>query len=231
MTTAFPSAPLFFLLWQCLLSPEAMNSDPSSIHLHMANPTSAARLSTQSGSGTSWIIGGSSFENLAHEHIHHRELTDAPPTARDVAYRMTEALDGAILPASESDTVGRVVVITGLAMDDKRLPSAGDLLTALGLKEEVDGCVLLNEARVTERDFTQPNLGFCDEGNADEEEYDDYAYPDKSKMVATTEIMGSELTNHFELNFSEAIVCAPVLYGGRVADGNLVAVLSMQVWT
>ena len=50
-------------------------------------------------------------------------------------------------------------------------------------------------------------------------------------MKATTAIMASDLTNHFELNFSDEIVVAPVLYGGRASDGNVVAVLSMRVWT
>ena len=43
--------------------------------------------------------------------------------------------------------------------------------------------------------------------------------------------MGAELSDHFELNFSDEIVCAPVLYGGRASDENVVAVLSMRVWT
>jgi hypothetical protein len=37
----------------------------ASIRLFMRQPTTAAELSTVSGNGTSWIIGGSSDENLA----------------------------------------------------------------------------------------------------------------------------------------------------------------------
>ena len=43
--------------------------------------------------------------------------------------------------------------------------------------------------------------------------------------------MASDLSDHFQLNFSDTVVVAPVLYGGRASDGNVVAVLSMRVWT
>jgi len=43
--------------------------------------------------------------------------------------------------------------------------------------------------------------------------------------------MAAELSDHFELNFSDNIFVAPVLYGGQASDGNIFAVLSMQVWT
>ena len=50
------------------------------------------------------------------------------------------------------------------------------------------------------------------------------------KILAATGLMDSELTDHFEFNMSDEIVCAPVLYGGR-SGSNIVAVLSMCVLT
>lgn len=199
--------------------------------MYMENPMSAAALSEESGSGTSWIVGGAGDENLADAAITHQDLSSAPMAARDVAHRMSQALGGAWLPASESDTQGRVVVITGAGSSG--VPAKENLLSALGLKRHVDGKDLVHEAQVTSKDFTGPNAtkGFCylDHDVDDDEDEDEDG--DKAKVNATTAIMGSELSSHFELNFSEEIVAAPVLYGGRASDGNVVAVLSMRVWT
>lgn len=198
--------------------------------LYMENPVSAAALSEESGSGTSWIVGGEGDENLADGAVMHRDIKDAPATAGGVARRMNLALSGAWLPASESDTQGRVVVITGAGSTG--VPPKSGLLSALGLKHNVDGKNLLHEAQVTPKDYSGPQAskGFCFLDDTDDCE-DDEDDPDKSKVKATTTIMSSELSDHFELNFSEEIVCAPVLYGGRASDGNVVAVLSMRVWT
>ena len=72
---------------------------------------------------------------------------------------------------------------------------------------------------------------FCYTEDEDEEEGEEPPSADLLKVRATTAIMAEELGDHFELNFSDEIVVAPVLYGGRAADGNVVAVLSMRVWT
>lgn len=193
---------------------------------------SAATLSEWSGgSGTSWIVGGSGQENLASASVMHRPLDAAPDVAREVAERLGRALDAAILPASESDTTGRAVVITGTGEGGLATPEM--CIAALGLKTgEIDGIVLLDEATVSVRDWSSESgrRGFCflDE---EEDDDDDGDNEDRAKVRAATAIMASELTDHFELNFSESIVAAPVLYGGRAVDGNLVAVLSMRVWT
>ncbi|EOD20151.1 hypothetical protein EMIHUDRAFT_242382 [Emiliania huxleyi CCMP1516] len=163
----------------------------------MLGPMSAAALSEISGSGSSWMLGGASDENIADASVTHSDLAAAPDAARGVAERMSEALDGATLPASESDTVGRVVVVTGAGSAGQ--PDKEGLLAALGLKRAVDDKVLLDEARLVAKDYST--------------------------------IMASDLSDHFELNFSDALVVAPVLYGGRASDGNVVAVLSMRVWT
>ena len=208
-----------------------MESPPADVGsvLYMENPISAATLSEESGSGTPWIVGGEGEENLADAAVMHRDLQHAPATARGVAQRMSQALAGARLPASESDTQGRVVVIAGAGSTGT--PSKSALLSALGLKQHVDGKVLLDEAQVMPKDFSGPNAakGFCFMDDDDDE--DDEEDEDKASVKATTAIMASALTNHFELNFSDEIVVAPVLYGGRAADGNVVAVLSMRVWT
>jgi len=46
----------------------------ASIRLFMCQPTAAAILSTVSGNGTSWIIGGSSDENLALDSVTHYDM-------------------------------------------------------------------------------------------------------------------------------------------------------------
>ena len=198
--------------------------------MYMEAPMTASALSELSGSGTSWIVGGDGWTNLADEAVVHQPLDAAPDAARSVAERMIQALDGACLPASESDTTGRVVVITGAGASG--LVAKEPCLAALGIRsEEVDGKMLWAEAHTTSRDFSQSRNGFCysddDDWGVDEDEGD----ANRGKVLATTALMLSELTDHFELNFSDEIVCAPVFYGGRAHDGNVVAVLSMRVWT
>jgi len=61
----------------------------------------------------------------------------------------------------------------------------------------------------------------------DEEEEED---GDRAKVKATTRIMADELTDHFEINFTEDIAVAPKLYGGY-KNGSIVGVLSFRVWT
>ena len=160
----------------------------------------------------------------------HKDLQNAPVAARGVAQRMSQALAGAWLPASESDTQGRVVVIVGAGSTGT--PPKSVVLSALGLKNHVDGKVLLDEAQLMPKNYSGPNAakGFCFMDDDDEEDGDEEDV-NKARVKATTAIMASDLTNHFELNFSDEIVVAPVLYGGRASDGNVVAVLSMRVWT
>jgi hypothetical protein len=196
------------------------------IRLFMHAPTSAAELSRISGNGTSWVIGGSSDENLALDSVTHGDLAAAPPAARHVAERLGAALGDAILPASESDTTGRAVVIVGTG--DSGLPEKADLLEALGLKEHVDHVMLSDEATLVLKNYMQAEMGFC---FSNEEQLEGSSDFDHRRIQAATSIMAAELCDHFELNFSEEVVCAPVLYGGRASDGNVVAVLSMRVWT
>ena len=195
--------------------------------LYMLGPMSAAALSEISGSGSSWMLGGASDENIADASVTHSDLAAAPAAARGVAERMSEALDGATLPASESDTVGRVVVVTGAGSAGQ--PDKEGLLAALGLKRAVDDKVLLDEARLVAKDYSSASAGFCFVEEDEEEGVEEDE--DRRRVKATTAIMASDLSDHFELNFSDALVVAPVLYGGRASDGNVVAVLSMRVWT
>lgn len=80
--------------------------------LYMHQPTTAAALSELPGSGTSWI-GGAGETKLARVDVQHQPMGAAPAAAQALAERMHASLAGAWLPASESDTMGRVVVITG----------------------------------------------------------------------------------------------------------------------
>ena len=201
---------------------------PAAARMFMNAPMSAAQLSQLSGSGTSWIVGGASDENLADAAVVHGDMAEAPQGARDVAERLGAALGDAILPASESDTTGYAVVIAGSGASG--LPDKAGLLAALGLKRQVDHVTLFDEATVTAKDYAQAERGFCFSDDAGHDGADDDT-PDRRRIRAATAIMASDLRDHFELNFSDEIVVAPVLYGGRARDGNVVAVLSMRVWT
>lgn len=204
-------------------------------------PISASKLSEKSGSGTSWIVGGSSFGNLAVDNKVHESIDKIPSTPSsieciDIAHKMINTLKGARLPASESDTIGKIVVITNgtiVGGSSGRPPSIKMCVNALGLKGNVDGWDLLAESTIdTTKDWSNYiTTGFCFE----EEDVDDNddINSNQRKVIATTKIMASELTDHFEYNMSDNIVCAPVLYGGRVkgSSNSFIAVLSMRVWT
>jgi hypothetical protein len=194
--------------------------------MFMRCPLSAAELSQVSGSGTPWIVGGFSQENLADDAVIHSDMAAAPSVARDVAERMCSTLRDSILPAGDSDTTGRVVVIVGAGVSG--VPDVSSLLTALGLKRQVEHIVLADVAMLATRDYHSQVAGFCFpngtlQGGAGSD--------DARQIQATTALMAASLTDHFELNFSDEIVVAPVLYGGRASDGNVVAVLSMRVWS
>ena len=241
-------------------------------------PILASKLSEISGSGLSWMIGGSSSENLATDQIMHGAISSTSSsvpilgdTTRigdnsststrsiDTAQRLIGALDGATLPAGESDTVGRIVIICCDHDHDNDTSSSGPpsintCMKALGLKMIVDGIKLREESTMTKKDWsslTHQKYGFCYDDEVDD--IDD-ATSDQSKIISATKIMSSELIDHFEYNMSEQIVCAPVLFGGRIKiepttddddddddDNNnkekettssvFVAILSMRVWT
>lgn len=89
--------------------------------------------------------------------------------------------------------------------------------------------VIVDEASVAAKNYMQAPHSFCcmSDGNAE----DDDDTLDRRCIKAATALMAADLQHHFELNFSEEIAVAPVLYGGRASDGNVVAVLSMRVWT
>lgn len=195
--------------------------------MFMHSPTSAAQLSCLSGSGTPWILGGASDENLALDTVVHGDMEAAPHAARVVAERLSAALGETLLPAGESDTTGRVVAIVGVGASG--LPDKADLLTALGLKRRVDHVDLAEEASVTSKDYGRVSNGFCFT-NEDLPSGDAHT-PEHRRIRAATAVMAAELRDHFELNFSDEVVVAPVLYGGRAGDGSVVAVLSMRVWT
>jgi hypothetical protein len=203
-------------------------------------PISASKLSEKSGSGTSWLVGGgSSFENLANENIVHESFdrSSIDPSflcssnaeeCIDIAQRMNDSIKGATLPASESDTIGMVVIIT-CDTSTTGLPTIETCVNALGLKSNVNGYNLIAESTITAKDWSKCiKYGFCFDDDIIEEDDEE---SDQSKIIATTKIMASELTDHFEYSMSENIVCAPVLYGGRKGPTSFIAVLSMRVWT
>lgn len=165
-------------------------------------------------------------------------LADISGEAFVFAESLAEALDHATLPAGESDTTGRVVVFS----DDETnagggIPTVEACVSALGLTGtivETDGTStnILEESTVEARNWeSMLDRGFCHEDEDDDlEDYIDDG--DWRKILAATARMAEGLTDHFEFNMSDAVVCAPVLYGGRHNNSNtIVAVLSMRVWT
>jgi hypothetical protein len=194
----------------------------------MHKPMSAAALSE----ALEWEAGETNDTNIAYDNVIHRDMAEAPPAARTTAERIAEALDGATLPAIKTDTAGRVVVIVGAG--NKGLPDKAALLAALGLKRQVDHeffdevVNLFEEADLIPRDYAQHTAGFCYEPDDNDDEVIDNDDEDWRKIMTTTAIMATELSDHFKLDFSDEIVSAPVLFGGRASDGHVVAVLGMR---
>ena len=201
-----------------------------------------------------WVSGGSSMVNIAHKTTFHKQLSDlASPesrcVSRDVAQSLALSLDGRItLPAGECDTQPYVIVLPhdgdGTMFDpDTGLPYVNVLLAALGIKktaaeddeDDSAGTVdLWGHASVTSKDWSKRYL--CMYGDDDEEDDEADSDDDDDHLAipqfrAATKIMNDELDNHFELNFTEQVVCAPVIYGGMASDGNVVGILGMRVWT
>ena len=223
--------------------------------LYMYNPTNAAHLSEMSSGGSGgWIIGRESDENIANSAVIHCDIAQLLPGihSREIAQSIHELLPGVTLPASESDTTGYVVIIAGVKYTNNNnndhdnniiLPNKADLLKALGIKDKVDGITLLNETTLIAKDYSQyVTHGFCysptDYNEYDNDDDDDNnnnsnsnSNINRQRIKDITAIMANELTDQFEFNFTDTIVVAPVLYGGCAVDGNIVAILSMRVWT
>lgn len=202
----------------------------------------AEKLSEVSGGWIGWIIGGGNTENLAKESVWHESLENARASLNhsigeesfSFALKLADTLGHATLPASESDTIGRVVVFSDNESNEG-LPSIQACIDALGLKRTIDGINIVSESSVTSKDWSSySSYGFCyeEEDEIVEEDAEGEDGNDYRKILAATRLMASELTDHFEYNVSEEIVCAPILYGGRHSNSNaIVAVLSMRVWT
>mmetsp|Transcript_2654 Transcript_2654/g.6342 ORF Transcript_2654/g.6342 Transcript_2654/m.6342 type:complete len:214 (-) Transcript_2654:147-788(-) len=200
----------------------------------------ADKLSEVSAGWIGWMIGGDNIENLAKESVWHESLENVRASSGHCigeesfafAMNLAETLGHATLPASESDTTGRIIVFS----DDESntgLPSVKACVDALGLKRTIGGIDLVAESSVTPKDWSSySSYGFCYEEEDEIEEDEGEDGNDYRTIFAVTRLMTSELTDHFEYNVSEEIVCAPVLYGGRHNNSNaIVAVLSMRVWT
>lgn len=191
-----------------------------------------------------WIVGGASFEDLAQDSVWYEALengevtytAETPNIGEEVfefALKLAEELGHANLPASEADTIGRIVVFADNGISG--LPSVETCVDALGLHPHVDGMNLVFESTMTPRNWhAKLTYGFCFQDEEDFEMASIYkGGGNGQRILATTELMADGLTDHFEYNMSESIVCAPVLYGGRHKNNRnaIVAVLSMRVWT
>ena len=191
-----------------------------------------------------WMVGGSSFEDLAQDTVWYEPLENGEVSTDtetsiigeetfEFALKLAEELGHATLPASEADTIGRIVVFADNSSSG--LPSVQACVDALGLHPHVAGMNLVLESTMTPRNWhARLAYGFCFQDEEDFEEASIYkGRGNEQRILATTELMADGLTDHFEYNMTESIVCAPVLYGGRHKNNSnaIVAVLSMRVWT
>lgn len=154
----------------------------------------------------------------------------APEIAREVAKAMMAELgDVNIACGSENVSPGVVAVIANpgdkprkACLRALKTPKTNDRLVGeYNDKENEDGenePPLWTIAACDEKDWGQ-----CLEGGFDGSE--------KPEIVKVTKIMSEKLEKHFEFGFKDAVVVAPIFYGGYASDGNIVGVLTSRVWT
>ena len=144
-------------------------------------------------------------------------------SALAVAAELAATLDKACLPASESDTTGYVVLVTlpdepigsGTSEAGRELMSA-EASVAACLKAMAVLPAPAAAVTAQSSDWSAVRAFCYDDECCDELEEGGDA--DAAKVIATTKLLGERLLGGFELNFSEACVCAPVLYGGWVPE-------------
>mmetsp|Transcript_6554 Transcript_6554/g.11385 ORF Transcript_6554/g.11385 Transcript_6554/m.11385 type:complete len:418 (+) Transcript_6554:65-1318(+) len=145
--------------------------------------------------------------------------------AKAVAKKLAGHLDGAFIPAGESDCSPLSFVVVN------PLESKEDtMFKVLGLMEtDEDGLQVRDAMSLEEVCWDEFEAGFCMD-EQDEEEEDMYAEGVFEKVQAATVVLAEETEDHFRINFSDDVVCAPVVWAGMV-EGSIVGVLGMRVWT
>jgi len=211
--------------------------------LHLYKPCSAMELAERRDR---WAFGDD--ENLCKEGVQHCGMETAPETGREVADAISKAADieEICIVRSESDDAGSIVVISSPGPDPKRA-----CLEALAVLEEGDFDGLLSDyssdggdegldsiwkrATLKKRDFQKcMQKGFTFSGyRYKKDKHDDDDDPENlaAKLWAVTKIMADTLTQHFVFSFTDAIVTAPVLFGGYASDGSIVGIVSSRVHT
>lgn len=200
--------------------PAAKKAKQGATALHLVEPTSAGDLAKRLSGSDGWPEPEDE-ESIVDEDLQHKALKDAPKAAKEVAQKLQKALNKANLPAGESDCKGEVIVIANPGDDTKEA-----CLTALGIKKTAGETEVWEVAQLTDDKNYGDCKCFCWDDEDDVEEDD----ADYEKVQAATKVL-AELDKHFEFNFGDEIVVAPVIYGGYASDGNIVGVLSMRVWT
>ena len=187
--------------------------------------------------------GSDDNDHIVVDDVTHAPLVECPGgDALAVARRLATTLEGVWLPSSESDTLARVFCVTSKDIAEINVDSKNQekndgkfddetesalttvCLSALGVKPEVRRYSTLTK-------WTDRPHGFC--YSACLEEDDEEEDPDRTKVKEATKILmeANVSKNKFELNFTDDLVCAPVLYGGIVGGTAIVGILSMRVWT
>jgi len=187
--------------------------------LHLFNPCSAQELGC--GRRENWVVGGYSDANLCCEGVQHQPMGKAPIVARKIATSIASECDdldtASVCGGDSSNMGGEIIVISNPGSDPKKA-----CLQALAIEDKVSGMEEENmksiHAQATLKEASQRKY-----------QHEHTCVGHMVKFALEDEEHG--LQRIFEFNFSENIVCAPVVYGGYAPDGSIVGVLSSRVWT
>merc|ERR1711862_145123 len=141
--------------------------------------------------------------------------------------------------AGESDCTGyAVVIVDGKNTSSGGLPKKERLFEAIGLTGAImdNREITMEEITVEARDFTECAFFQYTKDEFDDMDDDDVEEEEIRAHQSITNVLVQHLTDHFKFEFDwpedgDPIASAPVLYGGRAADGNIVAIAAMRVNT
>lgn len=158
----------------------------------------------------------------------------SPEIAREVAKAMIAELgDANIACGSESDSPGAVAVITNPGGDARRACLRA-LRTPKNSEHLWDRSGDEHEDNINEDGEKEPpmwSISQCEETDWSQMLEDGFDGSGDSAILNVTKIMNEKLEKHFYFGFTDAIVVAPIFYGGYASDGNIVGVLTHRVWT
>lgn len=188
--------------------------------LHLFEACSGVELAERCGG---WIVGGAAATTCVADSVQHCSMSQAPCVAKHLAETLKDVCGPSlaknqVVQSSEGSDGGEVVVIAGPGDDPKQA-----CIKALAILDHIKNChieSLWGEATLEEKHFSD-----CLENGESFHAYE------CDSFLRATRVMVDHLSRHFEFNFSEKFVVAPVIYGGYASDGCIVGILSSRVWT